>query len=730
MVKNANTIWPDGPASSPIEPRKDEIREWGTDKEGRIAALEAASSTGQGGLTAEIAARQAADSALGERIDGIESTAAAGYKFYATKVAMTADTGQADGTRAIVDQDSTASNNGIYVSASGAWTKIDEYTQSEVVAARGGAANLSLGLDARVRQAKTRAPNLIFNGNLDNFGAGVTLFSDLLSNPASYPARIIYEINDPTLRRLGCKYGLYVNANTGGLNGNAVCHQVRVVGGYMFVSCLVYNPAGDVWNFGTQNGPTATVRYRDGSTQTATPAGGMSSFEAIAPGVRRYFATIALTANKPTLRVEIGSFSSTSRGADYALTGFWASHSRNSGLTIADTAFPDWTVTKGRRAGIPALKRDLADQLHSVNCIAIGDSITWGSGATGMGESEPRTHELSDPRNNSTSPCWVNLLRNWMGAVGAAGQGFTDATVLTDGIAEFRQKQVISPADNRIGYWSGSTPWTKNITVVSSATAGRYIGIAPGNFIDFEFTGDELDIHYGTQTADAAGAFTVSVDGSVVATQNTYAASSTFGNKVTISPTFGRHYVRVTASADPVGTNIDGIVHNRLVRLQNQGINGTWAGEWVPFDSSGLYTGVPATATHLLIQLGTNDRSLSLGPAVGLYERVATICRYMLATAPSLAITILCANKALGTKEVFGDPALYGYDMSEVRRQLLRVAQEFGLSFVDQYSLTARMDLDGESFTGDNLHPNDAGYLAMYRNIVSEIDAAPLIEPS
>ncbi|MER9471102.1 SGNH/GDSL hydrolase family protein [Mesorhizobium sp. M0520] len=42
MVETANTIWADGPSGTPTEPDKALIRAWGTDKETRIAAVEAA----------------------------------------------------------------------------------------------------------------------------------------------------------------------------------------------------------------------------------------------------------------------------------------------------------------------------------------------------------------------------------------------------------------------------------------------------------------------------------------------------------------------------------------------------------------------------------------------------------------------------------------------------------------------------------------------------------------
>ncbi|RVG22982.1 hypothetical protein CN233_30375, partial [Sinorhizobium meliloti] len=56
----------------------------------------------------------------------------------------------------------------------------------------------------------------------------------------------------------------------------------------------------------------------------------------------------------------------------------------------------------------------LLDGWTSAEICLVGDSITWGVGATGTATSEPRTGELTDPRNNLTSPSWANLFRDYL----------------------------------------------------------------------------------------------------------------------------------------------------------------------------------------------------------------------------------------------------------------------------------------------------------------------------
>jgi len=149
-----NTVFADGPTGSPSQPTKSRIRQevgaviqQQVDAKASSADLTAETAARVEAVTGEASSRQAADNALSDRITGIEGATAAGYKFYATKAALTADTGQADGTRAVVDQDTTLTNNGIYASTGGAWTKIGDYVPSEVAAARGNQASLDDRID-------------------------------------------------------------------------------------------------------------------------------------------------------------------------------------------------------------------------------------------------------------------------------------------------------------------------------------------------------------------------------------------------------------------------------------------------------------------------------------------------------------------------------------------------------------------------------------------------------
>lgn len=573
-------------------------------------------------------------------------------------------------------------------------------TNTELIAARGGYANLTMGLDARARQAKTRAANLVWNGNLDDYGAGVTLFSDVLGNPASYPARPNYRIADPALNRLGCRFGIYVQANTIGLFGNQVRAPVRRFGGYLFCSVIVFNPTGDLWDFGTQTGPGVTIRYSDGTTDGVV----LSSFIQIASGIRLYYAAMTVNASKLASFVDIGGFGSSSRGADYVLTGFWASWSRYSGLTLQETSFPDWSHCEARRPGLAALKSDLADPFTSVFAVLIGDSITWGAGASNMADPDPRTGALTDPRNNANSPSWANLLRGLLGSMGAGGQDMDVSTINTDGVATYRQGSLIDVArDPRVTYWNGSDPLQKLPAVSTAARAGAYLGLNQGGncFLEFTIIGDSFDVLYGTQTSVSA-VFDVEVDGAVVKSQNTLDSSATFTKSVAVSVTFGLHRVRIINKSTTIAVNIDGVVHNRLIKVVNQGINGSSTPGWMPAQAL-LAPAVDGAATHLIVTLGTNDRGAANGRDTAFRDRLRTILRNMHGQRPLLTVTLAVANKARGNKELFYDyspnPNPYAFDMSTVSRVIHRVAGEFGLDVIDHYAETDAIETQAQAFT-------------------------------
>lgn len=112
MVEKAIVIWQDGPSSDPSQPRKADIREWGTWVEDSIAAFFTTGGT-----------------------------------IYQTRASLNADLSPAANTMAWVVEDPVVANNGIYrktgTTGSGTWVRVADLPFSFIVAsnADGGTPN-------------------------------------------------------------------------------------------------------------------------------------------------------------------------------------------------------------------------------------------------------------------------------------------------------------------------------------------------------------------------------------------------------------------------------------------------------------------------------------------------------------------------------------------------------------------------------------------------------------
>ena len=86
-------------------------------------------------------------------------------------------------------------------------------------------------------------------------------------------------------------------------------------------------------------------------------------------------------------------------------------------INVETTALYEAIAKKKDRASpLLALYDDLQNPLMSVNIKLIGDSITWGMGASNTSDPNPRNGTLTDVRNTTDpiSPSWANLLRQWL----------------------------------------------------------------------------------------------------------------------------------------------------------------------------------------------------------------------------------------------------------------------------------------------------------------------------
>ncbi|MHC2215513.1 hypothetical protein [Rhizobium leguminosarum] len=139
MPLTAEVIWADGPATSPYEPAKNEIRDWGTWIEGIISAF-----LGNGGLV------------------------------YTSQAALFADLAHAANSSAWVIGDANAALNGVYMkvggSGTGSWIRVAElpYSFVKLIDAGAGTANAIQLTSAIPTSASVLRTSNVFEANTGN----------------------------------------------------------------------------------------------------------------------------------------------------------------------------------------------------------------------------------------------------------------------------------------------------------------------------------------------------------------------------------------------------------------------------------------------------------------------------------------------------------------------------------------------------------------------------------
>nr|WP_285813917.1 SGNH/GDSL hydrolase family protein [Klebsiella pneumoniae] len=153
----------------------------------------------------------------------------------------------------------------------------------------------------------------------------------------------------------------------------------------------------------------------------------------------------------------------------------------------------------------------------------------------------------------------------------------------------------------------------------------------------------------------------------------------------------------------------------------NSGIIGTNTAEWLPGGTLLVSAALPTNVTHILIQLGTNDRGMATGSsymagAQGTFVNLNAIVNSLRSSYPGVRI-ILIAPPYAPTDSAYGSS-------DEIARAVRRAARVLECGFIDQYSATLEVEMQGESWLSDGLHPNDYGYRTMFKNLQAAIVSA------
>ncbi|HDK6612239.1 TPA: hypothetical protein M2P53_001014 [Klebsiella variicola] len=353
----------------------------------------------------------------------------------------------------------------------------------------------------------------------------------------------------------------------------------------------------------------------------------------------------------------------------------------------------------------------------------IGDSIDWGVGATGIASIDPRSHQLSDARNNFTSRTWVNLFRKWTAELSCHAKNEVDTQVT--GLSTYYNAVNVEVQDA----WKDFTPadissglltQTKAETIRTFG-ANHCIDILAGRSVSFQFSGTAISLVYATLQNLNASIYIDGVLNASVVTDGT--VTPTFGTRLDISGlTDAIHTMRIECAASAGSPlRLQYLVRNKRHSVMNSGLIGTNTAEWLPGGTLLVPEALPSNVTHVLIKLGTNDRGMATGPgymagAQGTFVNLNAIVNSLRSTYPGVRV-ILIAPPYAPTDSAYGSS-------DEIARAVRRAARVLECGFIDLYSPTLELEMQGETWLSDGLHPNDYGYRTMFKAVQAAIVSA------
>ena len=290
------------------------------------------------------------------------------------------------------------------------------------------------------------------------------------------------------------------------------------------------------------------------------------------------------------------------------------------------------------------LKYALSNPLEQFTGIAlVGDSITWGLGATGnpTDYNTGRDGTLSDIRDNYASLSWANELKRYIGKkyMGNVTPTLSNWSASPSGqaIATFVKQHILYPIGGDFSLSNTGTiffqeskstsqslsGWQFNTTIESSRVGETVLG--------FNFTGTEFTLSFdtvGVASMDyelfvdgvSQGVFTTAPGGTIV---------TGYDNRRTHTFPYVRNKLieiktRKTAYVGYQTLRIGGIIINKTVRITNQGIIGTKAYYYklrnMTGNTSGDGVAVDNKDNFIFCQLGSNDRLIESAYAKGTNE--------------------------------------------------------------------------------------------------------------
>ncbi|PFJ07569.1 hypothetical protein COI88_01955 [Bacillus cereus] len=335
----------------------------------------------------------------------------------------------------------------------------------------------------------------------------------------------------------------------------------------------------------------------------------------------------------------------------------------------------------------------------------IGDSITAGVGGTGYSP----TGELmfidsagkEQRANVEDAVCWANKLKKYL-------EEKFNKVFLVD----------LSHPEIKLGSYDGS------FLQYDSTTGTGYQYQFPNkqagcNMLEFTFYGESFSVLISK--AASRGTFDVYIDGVKKTTIDTYDTSFTQFTPVDITGlSKDYHKVRFVETADKhpsssgTGIYIQGLKIPQTTIVKNWGISGRQS-RHLTYDGTKW---VEADDDFILLQLGTNDRQRD--PYGYTHEHQRNFINYVRGQGKKI---IMMASIPASTASETSYP--YAWNMEDINNKLVALAHEMQVPFINNYHfLVDYLTYAGKDINtvlADGLHPNDAGYDLMFKNIMKHL---------
>lgn len=384
----------------------------------------------------------------------------------------------------------------------------------------------------------------------------------------------------------------------------------------------------------------------------------------------------------------------------------WFSGSVNDGLSLNSGR----KKVKYNGGQLSQLMKDLEDPMcQAIFATFLGDSLTWGMTVTGGGITSPRTGQLSDTRNNLTSPTWVNLFHQWLGR-----NYFRLMSPTSTGIAEATYSKTITLWPSTPLFNLSSFETSEGIVANTNSTLKFFIDfVNDGKYIEFNMYGASFTYVY-SQLVNGSDyeLFVDNVTQGIFSTNGSAKFGATRGHNFTI----GQHKIRIVKRGDNATVlRTEAIQFNKILTVKNNGIIGRSTNDWLP-NGSLLKDAVQTRDKYVFIMLGTNDRGQNNQPTSPsrITENLFSIINWLNSQRPVANIVLISANEA---NQNAAPP--YFYDMHQVRIGVASAASKRSIDMIDFYEITREAYTQGITYLadGDDLHIGDLGHYLFFRGI-------------